>query len=337
MMKATLMKTLLAGSALIAAGAANVSAQETVLHRDGMPAEQFRKAQQLRNSLGADDDATRGVYFKGTEWPPSYQRIRVCFFGGSKELRAKIADVASEWMKTDNSIKLDFGKSKNRSCKKDGSGPEMQIRIGFSEPGFWSYVGIESVVYRRQSETSMNLGSFDKYPVEQLNDYAIGTIRHEFGHALGLQHEHQNPRSSCNADFDWDKIYKLMSEGENGWPKEQVDFNMRPLSGDGLVATKFNKHSVMLYSFPAQFYKKGEKSGCYIPHDNNKISKGDRDMLAAIYSTDAKARLERFEATKAEFSSMLDKKAEEGTKGVTINVMQEFFGRAGNSGEVDDE
>lgn len=337
MTKATFMKTMLASTAVIAASTMAVSAQNLLTQRDGMPSEQFKKAQQLRDSLGADDDATRGVYFKGTEWPPNYEKIRVCFFGGSKALRAKIADVASDWMESRTSIKLDFGKNKNRSCKKDGSGLEMQVRIGFTEPGYWSYVGVESVIYRAQTESSMNFEGFADVPVDQLNDYAIGTIRHEFGHAIGLQHEHQNPKSTCNTDFDWDKIYKLLGEGENGWPKEQVDFNMRPLSGEGLVATAFNKMSVMLYSFPAQFYVNGDKSECYISHDNNEISQGDRDVIDTIYPADPNARKQRFETTKTEFSAMLDKKAEEGTKGVTINAMQEFFGRAGNSGEVGDD
>jgi hypothetical protein len=339
MTKATFVTTMLASTALIAAGTMAVSAQAPLAHRDGMPAEQFKQAQELRNSLGADDDASRGVYFKGTEWPPNYEKIKVCFFGGSKQLRAKIADVASQWVEANNSIKLDFGKSKNRSCKTNGSGPEMQIRIGFSDPGYWSYVGVESVVYRSQAQSSMNFEGFADIPFDQLvnNDYAIGTIRHEFGHALGLQHEHQNPKSTCNADFDWDKIYKLLGEGENGWPKEQVDFNMRPLSGDGLVATTFNKLSVMLYSFPAQFYVNGDKSECYIPHDNNDISQGDREVLAGIYPADPNARLQRFQATKAEFSAMLDKQAEEGTRSVTVNAMKEFFGRPGNTGEADDE
>jgi hypothetical protein len=47
--------------------------------------------------------------------------------------------------------------------------------------------------------------------------------------------------------------------------------------------------------------------------------------------------MQRFEANKASFSSMLEKKAEEGTKGVTFNAMEEFFGRPGNTGEADDE
>jgi hypothetical protein len=336
MTKATFFTTMLASTALMTAGSAIVSAQ-ALTQRDGMPAEQFKRVQQLRNSLGADDAASRGVYFKGTEWPPSYEKIKVCFFGGNKALRAKIAAIASEWMEANNAIKLDFGKSKNRSCKTNGSGPEMQNRIGFSDPGYWSYVGVESVVYRAQTESSMNFEGFADVPADQLNDYAIGTIRHEFGHALGLQHEHQNPKSTCNTDFDWDKIYTLLGEGDNGWPKEQVDFNMRPLSGEGLVATAFNKMSVMLYAFPAQFYVNGEQSDCYIPQDNNDISQGDRDVLAGIYPADPSSRMQRFEANKAEFRSMLEKKAEEGTKGVTFNAMEEFFGRPGNTGEADDE
>jgi hypothetical protein len=318
---------------------AGANAEDARALLDHVPQAYLKRVSDFEKALLSEDssDQARSVYFKGKLWAPSYRLLKVCFFGGSKALRAKIADVASEWMEANNSIKLDFGKTKNRTCKKDGKGPEMQIRVAFTDPGYWSYVGVESVVFRAQGESSMNLQGFADGPPDQLNDYAIGTIRHEFGHAIGLQHEHQNPKSTCNADFDWEKIYKLLGEGENGWPKEQVDFNMRPLSGEGLVATAFNKLSVMLYAFPAQFYVNGDKSECYIPQDNNGISQGDRDVLAGIYPADPNARMQRFESAKAEFSGMLDKKAEEGTKGVTFNAMKEFFGRPGNTGEADDE
>ena len=48
----------------------------------------------------------------------------------------------------------------------------------------------------------MNLGFIDR-----------GTILHEFGHALGLIHEHQSPASG---GFEWDRE-EVLSPLLNGW------------------------------------------------------------------------------------------------------------------------
>ena len=56
-------------------------------------------------------------------------------------------------------------------------------------------------------------------------------MHHEFGHALGLHHEHQSPATTCNEEFDWDYIYKAFGEPPDGWDKQTVDNNMRNAAG----------------------------------------------------------------------------------------------------------
>jgi hypothetical protein len=46
----------------------------------------------------------------------------------------------------------------------------------------------------------MNFGGF---AVSLPQDWAA-TVLHEFGHALGLQHEHQHPVGGCDLDFRWE-------------------------------------------------------------------------------------------------------------------------------------
>jgi hypothetical protein len=302
-----------------------------------MPQAYLKRAADFEKALLSADssDQARSVYFKGKLWAPSYKRLRVCFFGGSKALRAKIADIASEWMQTDNSIKLDFGKTKNRTCKPD-SGTEMQIRVGFDQPGWWSAVGQDSVVFFQQHEASLNLSGFADVPAEQLDAWSLSTIRHEFGHALGLKHEHQNPRAKCESEYDWELIYDLLSKPPDNWTKETVDWNMRPISGEDLVAGKFDKKSIMLYLFPAKFYRKGAKSRCYVAEMNYAISAGDRVALAEMYAADPNARIAAFESNRAAFAALLNEDGEEASRSVTLDPMKAYFERSGNENEPDE-
>ena len=74
----------------------------------------------------------------------------------------------------------------------------------------------------------MNFSGFDIAPPPD-SEFARIVI-HEFGHALGLEHEHQSPFSSCENEFKWDVIYATLASPPNNWPKERVDFNMRALN-----------------------------------------------------------------------------------------------------------
>lgn len=67
------------------------------------------------------------------------------------------------------------------------------IRISFrTSGGAWSYVGSDASVVGTGGAT-MNLGWLD-YPSGESNSTGLGSvILHEFGHALGMFHEHQAP------------------------------------------------------------------------------------------------------------------------------------------------
>lgn len=56
--------------------------------------------------------------------------------------------------------------------------------------GSWSYIGTDALHLPKES-ASMNLGFVD-----------AATVMHEFGHALGLIHEHQSP---FKGGYEWNK------------------------------------------------------------------------------------------------------------------------------------
>lgn len=48
-------------------------------------------------------------------------------------------------------------------------------------------------------------------------------VLHEFGHAIGCIHEHQQPNAHINSNRDY--LYTKLAEKPNKWDKDKVDFN----------------------------------------------------------------------------------------------------------------
>lgn len=203
--------------------------------------------------------------------------VSVCFWGGSTDLRRRIVTIAAEWEASGSGIKFDFGDRRNpRLC--DGR-YFAQIRVGYSLPGYWSFIGSDSIVQAMQSETSLNLQGFDRGSVS--NNEFRRIVLHEFGHAVGFRHEHQNPEGAC--EFNWDAVQRYLSGPPNRWTLEQINQNMRVrpyLQGD--VATEFDPTSIMLYSFKPEFYVGGNNNPCYSEW-NTSLSRKDLALAAHVY------------------------------------------------------
>ena len=257
-------------------------------------AERVRRRDASFRRLGLSN-VHRGVYARLGLWPPSDRVVRVCFMDGSQELRRQIATYANEWTLAQTSLKLDFGDGEElRECDPD-DGEISHIRIGYDEAGYWSLVGQDSIQLASQFVSSMNLQDFDTAPPDPEEFRRV--VLHEFGHALGFHHEHQNPVSGCEDEFDWDHIYSYLAGPPNNWPKEQVDFNMRRLDQSGLVADRFDRDSIMLYTFPPDYFKSGEQSPCFAPY-TTALSPGDRHMMEQMYPADRSTDITRYEAAR---------------------------------------
>lgn len=84
-------------------------------------------------------------------------------------------------------------------------------------------------------------------------DQIKGAILHEFGHALGLTHEHQHP----NIPFKWNKplIYALYAL--SGYAESAVDINFFDAI-NGPTVTKsaaYDPESIMNYALPPTFFQ----------------------------------------------------------------------------------
>ncbi|TAZ42067.1 zinc metalloprotease [Rhizobium ruizarguesonis] len=240
--------------------------------------------------------------------------ITVAFNGGSDQIRQLIADAASSWLDSSMPIKFSF-KDKNdrwRTWSAKDKSSAATIRIAFStkpeDGGYWSVIGRMTAIVPPNQQT-MNLGDLETVLQKWGDDsspswkrsYAHGTIVHEFGHALGLAHEHFHPE--CQSDLDVSKIIAYVKGPPNNWSEEQALFNIDAnyyfkasktdqgkafpkQDNEPEIGPHIDQASVMLYAFADDFYKSKSGSKCR-PTDpegyNPVASKGDYAALKAFY------------------------------------------------------
>ena len=102
-------------------------------------------------------------------------------------------------------------------------------------------------------------------------------VVHEFGHALGLIHEHQSPK----AKLKWNRaeVYRVFSGSPNFWNKADIDFNiLQKYSAIGVSATTFDPDSIMLYMFPGNLFKDGKPT-----KSNTHLSAQDEAFIKQMY------------------------------------------------------
>ena len=194
----------------------------------------------------------RAIMPIGKRWPNG-TKLGIRFLGGTSAQHDEVARVAVEWEKHTN-LKLNFNEA-----------PDAEIRIAFENDGAWSYLGTDNLNIPRHAAT-MNFGFMGE-----------GTILHEFGHALGLSHEHQNP----DGGMQWNEaeVIRSLSGPPNFWNEAQIRHNvLRKYSLDQINGTSFDPDSIMLYAFPAAWTTNGVST-----HENNSLSATDISFISSVY------------------------------------------------------
>src|SRR5437588_7432546 len=110
-------------------------------------------------------------------WKPK-RVLRVTFLEGHPLVQQKVIFYAKQWCEYAN-ISFNFG-----------SNPDAEIRIAFTKGESSSFVGME-VLQVPQHLSTMKLALTPSSPEEVF----ARVVLHEFGHVLGLIHEHQSPIS----------------------------------------------------------------------------------------------------------------------------------------------
>ncbi len=206
----------------------------------------------------------------GRKWRPG-RTLRVRFLDGDPVVQQRIIPFALDWTKYAN-IHFEFGDD-----------PNAEIRISFQYPGSWSYIGTDALGVPKDQPT-MNFGWLTR---DTPDDEYARVVRHEFGHALGAIHEHQNPA----AGIPWDKeaVYAYFTGPPNNWTREQVDLNLfRKYSRDITQFTEFDPKSIMLYPIPNQF----TIGDWEVPWRNMELSQKDKELIATVYPQRKKPMVE---------------------------------------------
>ena len=150
---------------------------------------------------------------------------------------------------------------------------EANVRIDFQNGtqtdkpgGAWSLVGTDCLQKTDKTSATVNFQWFD-----------VGTVLHEFGHMLGMIHEHQNPRGET---IDWNvPVVDYWAQTTQGWDASTTARNIiNHYKKSQINGSDFDSDSIMLYFFPSCLLKEGNGT-----HQNLRLSKTDIKWMLKMY------------------------------------------------------
>jgi hypothetical protein len=214
-----------------------------------LPRDLMRPIERLE--LPGGEGRTRAISPRGKAWING-SRLRVRFMGGNDAQHATVRTQAGWWQQVAN-LQFDFN-----------GASDAEIRISFDAgDGAWSYIGTDCQSIPLDQPT-MNLGFLDG-----------GTAAHEFGHAIGLAHEHQSP---FGGGILWNEpvVIKALAGSPNFWTEAVTRHNvLEKYASEQVNGTNFDPSSIMLYFFPDEWTLNGKGTKA-----NEVLSSLDKEFVA---------------------------------------------------------
>ena len=170
-----------------------------------------------------------------THFWPQHSTLKVGFFVEDQDFIDLLKSTIKAWTPYIN-LKIEFIDDVKKA----------HIRISDSplhNRGNWCIAGRGALNIPKDQPTM----HFEVAPDDLLEDLER-TILHEFGHALGLAHEHQHP----DAIIDWNlpNVYKAYKE-QLGWSKELTyEQVLKKMDRSRQYAAPYDQKSIMHYDFP---------------------------------------------------------------------------------------
>lgn len=208
--------------------------------------------------------ANKAALLRGAKWA-SGDEITISFLDGDPEVHARVKDAALGWTRPGlANLHLSFLRDTN----------DTLVRISFQYPGSWSVIGTTCKQIMDLTRPTMNFGWLRP---ESTDEAVQRVVLHEFGHALGLIHEHQHPENGIQ--WNREKVYADLSGPPNNWKKEKIDFNMfHAFDASETNFGAFDDTSIMMYPFPPSWTING-----YSAPLNSDLSERDRQFIRDQY------------------------------------------------------
>lgn len=205
---------------------------------------------------------TEAALLKTKRWNPARRELRVDFLSTSP-LIDRIIRTASGW-EEHMPLRFIWGQG------------TPDILVGFVPgDGHWSNVGTDSKLKATDGLQSMNFG----WTAPPVRDREVRRVAlHEFGHALGLIHEHQNP----DAAIPWNEaaVYEYYRRTQ-GWDEDETKNNVLERYRESQVnRTDYDSDSIMLYAIPREVLTNPAHATSW----NTRLSPGDIAMAQFLFS-----------------------------------------------------
>jgi serralysin len=241
-----------------------------------LPKEKWKEAQEKAIAENADNDLSgkpketktaghnpfvdKGTFSSGRKWQNGKTLLVKCMTD-SQVVERKIRKHAVLWEEFVH-LKFEFGAT-----------GDAQIRIAFEPGEAWSKIGTDALAVPA-TEPTMNLGLVTRTSDEE-EDRSV--ILHEFGHAIGLIHEHNHPQGGIS--WNREQVLADLDAKKPKWTPEMVEFNIFSVYNQpDVVFDTFDKESIMMYPIPVAWTTNGFTTGW-----NKQLSSDDKVFIAAQY------------------------------------------------------
>lgn len=197
----------------------------------------------------------RGLADSGELWP-QFSTIRISMMGMTKEQEKFTRDNINAWAPYVN-LTFEFT---------DQYGADVRISANNQLFGGNTYHRTDALKIPLDKPT-MEVGFLGG-----LNEFNAGTIMHEFGHVLGLSHEHHHPDNTL--DLNMPKLQR------DFWDTGRSDLArfLFPNAPRTAPSSAYDRNSIMHYEVPSQYLNSGQPVG-----KNNRLSGRDVWFAHSLY------------------------------------------------------